>query len=135
MTPARTAIKRSGPSLPAREIQRLTGLLVSDLRKLDYGCGHGADADHFGMEKYDPAWHPEAPLGLFDLVLCTYVLNVVPVDAEADILANIRAYLTPNGQAFISVRRDGPLKGIQRLVYLDLPILVENKKFCTYTVS
>ena len=35
-------------------------------RVLDYGCGFGFDAGHFGWEGYDPHYRQKRPAGLFD---------------------------------------------------------------------
>ncbi len=70
----RTAIKRTRPSAP------MAKLAEKDLlqgRALDYGCGRGFDAEHFGMEKYDPHFAPERPTGRFDVITCNFVLNVI----------------------------------------------------------
>lgn len=57
---------------------------------LDYGCGKGLQyADHatsleahwgVPVTKYDPAWPPYAdePVGTFDMVICTHVLEWIP---------------------------------------------------------
>jgi SAM-dependent methyltransferase len=127
---ARTAMTRSKPSLPMLELEK-RGLLTG--RMLDYGAGKGLDADHFGMEKYDPTFWPQRPTTTFDTITCNYVLNVVPPDAEDEILADIEDLLAPGGTAYIAVRRDVKEDGLtgsgtyQRWVSLDLPILAEKK--------
>ena len=54
------AIRRETVSKTARFLAE-HGLLRG--RVLDYGCGFGLDADHFGWEAYDPVLPPEAPGG------------------------------------------------------------------------
>lgn len=134
-------MSRRKPSLPMLELQK-RGLLVG--RMLDYGAGRGFDADHFGMEKYDPTYWPEhpGPNDVFDTIVCNYVLNVVPPEAEDEILADIEELLAPGGTAYITVRRDVKEDGLtasgtyQRRVTLDLPVLVEKKgAFATYVLE
>jgi len=100
---AKTAITRKSPSLPMKYLAKhklLTG------RMLDYGCGRGFDADHFGMVKYDPNHAPVRPRGKFDTITCNYVLNVVDAETERKILNDIKSLLREGGTAYVSVRRD-----------------------------
>jgi hypothetical protein len=136
---ARTAISRSKPSLPMQYLEK-RGLLTG--RMLDYGAGRGFDADHFGMEKYDPTYWPGRPEGPFDTITSNYVLNVVPPEAEDEILSDIEGLLAPGGKAYIAVRRDVKQDGFtstdtyQRRVFLDLPVLVEKKgAFAIYVLE
>jgi hypothetical protein len=46
-----TARRRTEPSRAA-ELLVARGLVVGLV--LDYGCGYGFDADHFGWDAYDP---------------------------------------------------------------------------------
>lgn len=116
----RTAIARAKPSAPARWAEA-RGYLIG--RVLDYGCGRGADVEAFGLVAYDPHWAPLRPVGAFDTVLCTYVLNVVDASTQREILADIASLLKPKGVAWISVRRDIPRQGTdtQRWVVLPAP--------------
>jgi hypothetical protein len=131
-TPHKTAIRRNKLSKPM-EYLLTKGLLIG--RVLDYGCGHGEDADHIGADKYDPHWFPKKPVGLYDTITCHYVLNVVP--EASDILKDIRSLLIPGGKAYVTVRRDLTRDtNTQRIVRLDLPVLVEKKgAFCMFLVS
>ena len=104
----RTAIKRGKPSAPLKRL-----LKANQIRGtvLDYGCGRGDDLRHlinqgFDAIGYDPHWLPYEPSTLFDTILCTYVLNVVSLDEENQILVKISDLLVPGGTAFITVRRD-----------------------------
>jgi SAM-dependent methyltransferase len=141
---ATTALSRKVPSTPARYILRycLDYLRIGATgRGLDYGCGRGADAEALGFEGYDPHWRPEAPEGKFDVITCSYVLNVVPEDAQTAVLASIRSLLAPGGVAYISVRRDLPPEGkagrgcYQRNVRLDLPLETENSSYAMYRLE
>lgn len=46
-------------------------------RVLDFGCGKGK-AYRPGLISYDPAWHPEIPVGVFDALISTDVMEHIP---------------------------------------------------------
>ena len=144
---ASTALARKRLSVPMRWLQG-QGLLahrapghLGPARVLDYGCGRGSDADTLGIEGYDPAHRPTAPEGLYDVITCTYVLNVVDAATEAEVLAAIRGLLLPGGAAYVAVRRDLPEGGAQgrgcwqRLVRLDAPLLREVSDYAIYRLT
>lgn len=56
LRPGATAMKRTALSTPARLVQQ-AGLLKGDV--LDYGCGHGYDADTLGLWSWDPIHRPQ----------------------------------------------------------------------------
>mgnify|MGYP001557725919 CR=1 FL=1 len=123
-----TAISRTKPSAPMQKVIEQLGD-ISTKRILDYGCGRGFDADHYNFLKYDPnpRWGcTEMPEGKFDVIVCNYVLNVVPQKHHEEILQDIKSRLNENGVAYISVRadlaRDTPT---QWDVELDLPLVVK----------
>ena len=132
-----TAIRRVSPSAPARHLHG-AGLLRG--RLLDYGCGHGRDADSYGMDRYDPHWHPDRPRGRYDTVTCTYVLNVLDPGHIRYVLEDIQGLLAPWGTAYLAVRRD--LGGrtrrgrgtLQRNVVLPLPVVRETGGYCIYAM-
>jgi hypothetical protein len=129
----KTAIARTKLSAPAQYLTE-RGLLVG--RVLDFGCGHGVDAEilsTFSIEglthredgifevcKWDPFFHPNAQLplelaGKVDTIMCNYVLNVVTPKEQEGILWAIHHLLRPYdyrkpyetpGRAYITVRRD-----------------------------
>ena len=135
----KTAIKRSDISAPARY------LLDNDYidgKILDFGCGHGKDAEVLGADKYDPYFYPNWYGSKYDTVLCTYVLNVVEPSAVPYIIKIIGDLLEPDGVAYIAVRRDLKQEGetskgtLQYNVELDLPVLYEKPgSFCIYELS
>ena len=101
-----TAISRSGLSSPAKFIKPL---LDKESMILDYGCGRGGDVERlnkegFNVEGYDPHWM-DIDLSLksnyYDIILCTYVLNVLPKSQEDSVLLDIRDKLKDNGTAYI----------------------------------
>ena len=137
--PHLTAIHRSKPSAPATRLNN-AGLIKG--RCMDYGCGWGRDAEDFGMDKYDTWFFPRKPRGLYDTILCTYVLNVVPVEQQEGILESIRGLLKPGGSAYITVRRAvrKPRLGrgcvIQRQVVMKgCRVLWRNKQYYTYVMG
>ena len=131
MSSHKTAISRNVASSPAIWLDRqgrLTG------RLLDFGCGRGKDVERFGMTGYDPFWAPEEPVGKFDTICCTFVLNVVDKSEQDAIISRVRNLLTDTGVAYFSVRRDIPKNALgyttgsgtfQRWVELDLPCIRE----------
>ncbi|WP_286322121.1 DNA phosphorothioation-associated putative methyltransferase [Streptomyces sp. STCH 565 A] len=81
-----TAISRVGLSLPAR---RAVGdlQLEPETGVLDYGCGRGGDVralQHLGLDAagWDPVHFPDGRREPADVVLLTYVLNVIEKPAE-----------------------------------------------------
>ena len=135
----KTAIKRNRLSAPASSLQKL-GLLNG--RILDYGCGRGKDCEVLSIDGYDPFYRPILPSGLYDTILCTFVLNVVNETTQEAILSDMRKLIAENGKAYITVRRDIKQEGVtsintlQRNVVLDLPLLLTKKdKFATYIME
>ena len=104
-----TAIKRTAHSVPYKEhirAGRLDGKTV-----LDYGCGKGYDVtecrakgyDVKGYDAYATGWY-KLPAGVFDVVTCNYVLNVIESPAErAEVVAHIKSL---GDTAYITVRAD-----------------------------
>ncbi|MGI5485413.1 DNA phosphorothioation-associated putative methyltransferase [Microtetraspora malaysiensis] len=81
-----TAIGRTGLSMPAR--QAIIDQQISpDRSVLDFGCGRGGDVRELQRMDvrvlgWDPHYHPEVELSDADVVLMTYVLNVIEDPAE-----------------------------------------------------
>ena len=119
----KTAIARRKPSAPAKWICGDGLWFHSSI--LDYGCGRSVDAHYYAsvgmfddVRRYDPyhtlglivdrdGFAPFEDVGEYDVVTCTYVLNVIEDDDERDsVLAGIRALLKPGGTAYIAVRND-----------------------------
>jgi SAM-dependent methyltransferase len=151
MTAHKTARARKTISAPMKYLSE-NGLLGGVM--LDYGCGKGFDADHFGMYKFDPYYTDGeivrgdgvimgSDYATFDLITCNYVINVLEGDiAKRNVIENIYSMLRPGGKAYIAVRRDVTKPGVtktgtyQENAVLDLPVLVEVKnKYCIYVLS
>ena len=121
------AIRRATVSQTARfldERRLLRG------RVLDYGCGFGFDADHFGWGAYDPHYRQTLPDGLFDTVVCNHVANMLTRESRQGLFRAILALLAAEGKAYVSVSRKVPKAGkvalrkrIQNYVVLTLPSL------------
>lgn len=123
-----TAITRTGPAAPVRWLHAQGWLPIGeagtaddtgrDYTYLDLGCGKGADLDWLlseghDAEGYDPAHRPDdgALEYHYDVVLCTFVANVLSRDERSDLLATILGCLRRDGTAFVTVRRDVPAEG------------------------
>jgi hypothetical protein len=147
--PKDTAIRRTGPSAPLRWLIN-AGYMpgpAAHMREgfdvLDYGCVHGADVEHlrslgYSAFGYDPYWHPHRDhQRLYDVVLCTYVLNVILDDGErAAALYALRQWIKPGGVAFVTVRRDiATPTATQTPVFLDFPAIHDGTDFATYRVK
>jgi hypothetical protein len=83
---AATAIRRNGTSRPLALL--LANELVHDADTvLDYGCGHGEDVAHltalgYDARGWDPHHRPDGDRSSADVVLCSYVLNVIEDPTE-----------------------------------------------------
>ena len=137
-----TAIARKAPSVPMRRLEKANRLHGRNM--LDYGCGRGYDADHYGMDKHDPYYYDRGDLCSedYDVITCNYVLNVIESETARQIVINdIKDLLMSGGIAYITVRRDIKTEGYtkrntyQTNIHLNLPILWENKQYCTYILT
>lgn len=108
----KTAITRRKPSAPLKYLEGVGYFRRDDVTRLDYGCGKGFDADYYGMDKYDPYYFPDLDRSKkYDIIFCTYVLNVVDEKTEFEILKDVSSLLKPDGRAMFTVRRDMPRSG------------------------
>jgi diadenosine tetraphosphate (Ap4A) HIT family hydrolase len=110
-----TAIERISLSVPAQfllEKNMLQG------KVLDFGCGFGNDVKllrqkGFDITGYDPYYFPQYPHQKFDTIICFYVLNVLFLEEQADVLMKISNLLKPGGKAYYAVRRDIKKEGFR----------------------
>jgi ATP adenylyltransferase len=135
---AKTAKARTRLSAPAAHLNE-QGLLRG--RVLDFGCGRGDLArflDGPRVCQWDPHHHPAAPRGLFDTVICIYVLNVLPPRQRSRALQAAKEYVRVGGSLYVAVRRDLEKEGLtasgteQYNVKLRLPSLVHKSRFEIY---
>jgi 2-polyprenyl-3-methyl-5-hydroxy-6-metoxy-1,4-benzoquinol methylase len=110
-----TAIARTCASAPLKFLVK-SGLVKG--RVLDYGCGRGFDYRSLLLSGYDavgfdPFWEPIDIDGLFDTVLCTFVLNVVSEEEQLTVLMSLLSRVKEGGTAFVTVRRDLPREGMK----------------------
>lgn len=118
--PPRVALSKTARVLIAR------GLIRG--RVLDYGCGHGFDADDQGWEGYDPYYRPTPPTGPYDTVIVNHVANILTRGSRAALLKQVGDLLASGGAAYVSVARNipvagkhGPRRRLQNYVVLTLP--------------
>lgn len=157
----KTAIVRRTASAPIKRLINYGAFyrfLVPGTKILDYGCGKGHDVDKVKdyyssyvfsnsglkidgivMDKFDPYYFPiKLEKGSYNLILCTYVLNIVSKEDQEKIITNIIELLVPNGVAYFSVRRDIPTEGTstQRWVELLYPFRkwAINSKYAIYNI-
>lgn len=143
----KTAIKRKALSSPAKYLfNKYPFTFLGNKKWLDYGCGHGYDADSLGIDKYDPYYFPQLETEFYDgylqydYIMCNFVLNTIP-DAEEryKVIDCLTDLLAPGGVAYISVRNDTQnLHGYTKIgtwqgyVQLNLPVEVRRSSFRMY---
>ena len=105
---------------------------------------HEFDFKSIKIDGYDPHFFPQKPNGLFDTIICNYVINVIEPEFELEVINDIKSLLSECGIAYIAVRRDVKKEGYrkkgrgityQRNVKLNFNILVENKNYCIYKIN
>ena len=128
-----------GPSRAARVLVE-RGLL--DGRVLDFGCGRGADADHFGWDGYDPVHRPFRPRGHYQSILCNGLLANLNRSHRAMLIGHIREFLLDFGRAYLVVPRNLPAagnhdaeNGVQHYVVLSLPSVYADDEFEIYELT
>lgn len=136
----KTAIKRNRLSVPVRHI--LTKVSFNNKNILDFGCGRGDDVSNltgkgYSVVGYDPHYFPYdfsfMRYKKWDIILCTYVLNVIRFKKERDEIVRLISNISK--KAYITVRKDIPkYSKTQYRVELDYPVLYHNSKFCIYQV-
>ncbi|MFJ2805069.1 DNA phosphorothioation-associated putative methyltransferase [Kitasatospora sp. NPDC087271] len=102
-----TAISRSGLSVPARQAV-IDHQVEAGRTVLDFGCGRGGDVRvlrsmHFDVTGWDPYYFPQSRQDPADVVLMTYVLNVIE-DAEERRKALARAWHLAGHVLVVSTR-------------------------------
>ena len=144
-----TAIARKDWPTPVRWLM-MNGYIHS-VAVLDFGCGKCASVNPEQWDNYDPHYAPKGiPKGKkYDIILCTYVLCVLPPEKRMAVLNKIQRLLKPdwNGYrsyAYIAVRNDKPKQGwgkSSRGTYqgrgrnLNLPLVYKNSRFRIYQLT
>ncbi|WP_330173824.1 DNA phosphorothioation-associated putative methyltransferase [Streptomyces sp. NBC_01498] len=103
----RTAIGRAALSVPARQALA-DRQLAPDRTVLDYGCGRGGDVRSLKrldcrITGWDPYYSPDSPTVPSDVVLLTYVLNVIE-DPEERRQTLLRAWELATAVLIVSTR-------------------------------
>ena len=111
-------------------------------RVLDFGCGYGFEADHFGWEAFDPYYRQRHLEGKYDTIICNHVLNMLTRGSREQSIRTIQGLLAPHGAAFLIVPRNIPVTGkvalrkrIQNYVVWTLPSLYQDKKLEIYRME
>lgn len=139
-------IKELGGAVRRAEVSTTARVLVERRliqgRVLDYGCGFGFDADHFGWESFDPYYRPKPPVGPFDTIVCNHVAHMLTRASRTALFESIDALLAPAGVAFIAVTRSIPTIGkaslrkrIQNYVELSLPSVYRDEQIEIYRLN
>ena len=92
---------------------------------------------------YDPYYFDFKPKGLFDTIICIYVLNVIESERKrTGVLKDICKLLAPGGHAYFAVRTDKEqLRGHtkrgtwQGVVELELPVLEKSSSYTIYQME
>lgn len=139
-------VKELGGAIDRGTISQTAQILVERRlirgRVLDYGCGFGFDADHFGWEGYDPHYRQKLPTGPFDTVVCNHVANMLTRASRIELYRTLEGLLTPTGTAYLSVSRKIPVGGkiamrkrLQNYVVLTLPSLFRDGDMELYKLT
>ena len=133
------AIRRSTVSFAAEWLVR-EGYVKG--RVLDYGCGFGFDADHYGWDAFDPYYRQQHVQGPFDTIICNHVLNMLTRESRERTIRQIQCLLATQGAAFLIVPRNIPATGkvalrkrIQNFVILTLPSVYVDQKLEIYQLG
>ena len=133
------AIRRSTVSFAAQwlvEQNLMTG------RVLDFGCGFGFDADHYGWEAFDHYYRQRDLEGNYDTIICNHVLNMLTRASREKAIRKIQDSLATHGKAYLIVPRNIPVTGkvalrkrIQNYVILTLPTVYVDQKLEVYRMG
>ncbi len=117
--PFKTALHRNIPSSVAKAIMNCEYLNGKISRILDYGCGKGRAINFFnkkgmeidGWDPHDEFGFNKTPTRLYNLVMCTFVLNVLPNPYERfKVIRDILSYTAPGGFSVITTRSPKPIQ-------------------------
>jgi DNA phosphorothioation-associated putative methyltransferase len=142
----KTAIKRKTLSSPLNYLIK-EGKVTKNHWILDYGCGRGDDMRWLKSNKYDvrgwdPTWYKNDSYRnrSYDVVLCTYVLNVVNATTRKNIIKRLKDLTNRHGKVYITVRRDIKKHTVskrgthQYSVKLPFKVVKESSAYCIYEI-
>jgi SAM-dependent methyltransferase len=143
-----TAIARKTLPVPTRWLLE-HGYVTAcpSVKVLDYGCVKCFEFNPTEWHNYDPFHCPTTYWSWkrhYDIIICNYVLCVLPRAERVPVLKNIQCLLKKEGKAFIAVRNDRPKQGWGksskgtyqgRVHTLKLPLIHECSNFRTYLLT
>lgn len=95
----------------------MADIFEDGMRVLDFGCGKGFDVIHLKKHNHDivgyDAFHEQfssPPDGKFDLVMCNFVLNVLPKKFREEAFDRAYSYAKRGGIVFVSARPKNTLR-------------------------
>jgi exonuclease III len=113
----KTAISQNDSSRVAKELSVYLKSKYPDMnisRIFDYGCGHRIDAEFYENEfdchagRWDPyisSRMKECPYGKYDIITCTFVLNVIPdVSERINTIKRAISYVSDGGFLVLATR-------------------------------
>ena len=108
--PHLTALSRKTLSGP---IKKAISMVDDSCSILDYGSGKGSDVEllnkqGFNAQGFDPYYQDSMPPGSFDLVFCSFVLNVIEdlPTSRLSVVKDALSRVAIGGRYFIAVRTD-----------------------------
>lgn len=117
--PSKTAIRRKGPTLYAKDMVEKYRKIQRFQSVLDFGCGWSVDAEYYekhglqarGYDCDNRFGHSEKPDRKFDLVTMIFVLNVLPTkELRLKALSEAKEYLEKNGCLLVVTRSPGNIR-------------------------
>ncbi len=115
----KTAMSRPEPSAIAKLVVKNELFSLKNKRILDFGCGRGADVEFYksqglnaeGWDPHRPFGYGVRPNGLFDVIVCAFVLNVLPNPYERiKALEDALSFLKNDGMLVAATRSPESIK-------------------------
>lgn len=128
---------------PSKTSEILVNMNILKGNILDFGCGYGFDADHYGWKKYDPYYHDVKITEKYDTIVCMNVLNVVSSKIRKEVTDNVQELLNDDGIGYLCVPRNIPTNGKfsgyhrrpQNYVVLSLESIYNDKNIEIYKLT
>lgn len=115
-----TAISRIKMSSPMNAFLKCYGHTLENKSILDFGCGKGKDVEEalklgYNIVGYDPNQTSfPIPKNNFDIVFCSYVLNVISKPMRIDVINSCWMKLKENGFAIFVSRTDKEINNLAK---------------------